>query len=97
MRYKEELSRPFDEATTFLNSIESQLSNLCKVTSSTTSTTTGNEQSGRRALSLSHFKVILPWVSTLSLWWGLAFRACTDFETTCAVFAPGFSVNVLEM
>lgn len=44
MRYKEELSRPFDEATTFLNSIESQLSNLCKV--STTTTTTGNEQSG---------------------------------------------------
>lgn len=53
MRYKEELSRPFDEATTFLNSIESQLSNLCKVTSSTTSTTTGNEQSGRLSLSLS--------------------------------------------
>ncbi|KAJ8623358.1 hypothetical protein MRB53_031887 [Persea americana] len=49
MRYKEELSRPFDEATTFLNSIESQLSNLCKVTSSTTSTTTGNEQSDEAA------------------------------------------------
>ncbi|KAK1317706.1 Homeobox protein knotted-1-like 10 [Acorus calamus] len=29
MRYKEELSRPFDEATTFLNKIERQLSNLC--------------------------------------------------------------------
>ncbi|CAK7340541.1 unnamed protein product [Dovyalis caffra] len=31
-RYKEELSKPFDEATTFLNSIESQLSSLCKGT-----------------------------------------------------------------
>ncbi|XVF31467.1 hypothetical protein REPUB_Repub16aG0148500 [Reevesia pubescens] len=29
-RYKEELSKPFDEATTFLSNIESQLSNLCK-------------------------------------------------------------------
>lgn len=29
-RYKEELSKPFYEATTFLNNIESQLSNLCK-------------------------------------------------------------------
>ncbi|XP_022743023.1 homeobox protein knotted-1-like 1 isoform X1 [Durio zibethinus] len=28
--YKEELSKPFDEATTFLSNIESQLSNLCK-------------------------------------------------------------------
>jgi hypothetical protein len=31
-RYKEELSKPFDEATTFLSSIESQLSSLCKGT-----------------------------------------------------------------
>ncbi|XP_012089429.1 homeobox protein knotted-1-like 1 [Jatropha curcas] len=31
-RYKEELSKPFNEATTFLSSIESQLSNLCKGT-----------------------------------------------------------------
>ncbi|XP_022719535.1 homeobox protein knotted-1-like 1 [Durio zibethinus] len=29
-RYKEELSKPFDEATLFLSNIESQLSNLCK-------------------------------------------------------------------
>ncbi|KAG4122719.1 hypothetical protein ERO13_D11G283600v2 [Gossypium hirsutum] len=29
-RYKEELSKPFDEATTFLTNIESQLSDLCK-------------------------------------------------------------------
>ena len=29
-RYKEELLKPFDEATTFLSNIESQLSNLCK-------------------------------------------------------------------
>ncbi|XP_060167290.1 homeobox protein knotted-1-like 1 [Lycium barbarum] len=30
LKYKEELSKPFDEATTFLNNIESQLSSLCK-------------------------------------------------------------------
>ncbi|KAJ6775543.1 HOMEOBOX PROTEIN KNOTTED-1-LIKE 10 [Salix purpurea] len=30
--YKEELSKPFDEAATFLSSIESQLSSLCKGT-----------------------------------------------------------------
>lgn len=38
-KYKEELSRPFDEATTFLSNIESQLSNLCKgrLTSATAS------------------------------------------------------------
>ncbi|XP_061371923.1 homeobox protein knotted-1-like 1 isoform X2 [Gastrolobium bilobum] len=31
-RYKEELSKPFNEATLFLGSMESQLSNLCKGT-----------------------------------------------------------------
>ncbi|KAK4402125.1 Homeobox protein knotted-1-like 1 [Sesamum angolense] len=31
-KYKEELSKPFDEATSFLSSIESQLSDLCKET-----------------------------------------------------------------
>ncbi|XP_038714866.1 homeobox protein knotted-1-like 1 [Tripterygium wilfordii] len=31
-RHKEELSKPFDEATTFLNDIESQLSSLCNGT-----------------------------------------------------------------
>ncbi|KAG5244697.1 homeobox protein [Salix suchowensis] len=31
-RYKDELSKPFDEAATFLSSIESQLSSLCKGT-----------------------------------------------------------------
>ncbi|KAI9186243.1 hypothetical protein LWI28_015175 [Acer negundo] len=31
-RYKEELSKPFDEATTFLNNIQSQLNNLCNGT-----------------------------------------------------------------
>ncbi|MCD7456677.1 hypothetical protein HAX54_032733 [Datura stramonium] len=30
LKYKSDLSRPFDEATTFLNKIELQLSNLCK-------------------------------------------------------------------
>ncbi|CAL5349862.1 unnamed protein product [Camellia sinensis] len=31
VKYKSDLSRPFDEATTFLNKIEIQLGNLCKV------------------------------------------------------------------
>ncbi|KAL6007066.1 Homeobox protein knotted-1-like [Asimina triloba] len=30
VKYKTDLARPFDEATTFLNNIEMQLSNLCK-------------------------------------------------------------------
>ncbi|KAK4739383.1 hypothetical protein R3W88_003080 [Solanum pinnatisectum] len=30
VKYKEELSKPFDEATSFLNNMESQLSSLCK-------------------------------------------------------------------
>uniref|UniRef100_A0A1D1Z1V5 Homeobox protein knotted-1-like 1 n=1 Tax=Anthurium amnicola TaxID=1678845 RepID=A0A1D1Z1V5_9ARAE len=39
LRYKEELSKPFDEATSFLSTIEMQLSDLCKgATASTTST-----------------------------------------------------------
>ncbi|XP_058076977.1 homeobox protein knotted-1-like 1 [Magnolia sinica] len=35
IRYKDELSKPFDEATTFLSEIELQLSNLCTGTSTT--------------------------------------------------------------
>nr|ADK26524.1 HERMIT-like protein 3 [Petunia x hybrida] len=45
LKYKEELSKPFDEATTFLNNIESQLTNLCKdnlITSTTTSSFNSN-------------------------------------------------------
>ncbi|KAI8555552.1 hypothetical protein RHMOL_Rhmol05G0181000 [Rhododendron molle] len=48
-KYKEELSKPFDEATTFLSNIESQLSNLCKETLTLTS---GNIHSGNNLLSL---------------------------------------------
>ncbi|NP_001290498.1 homeobox protein knotted-1-like 1 [Elaeis guineensis] len=46
-RYKEELSKPFNEAASFLNSIEMQLSNLCKgrTTSSSTTGGTGNSPS----------------------------------------------------
>ncbi|XP_068661953.1 homeobox protein knotted-1-like 1 isoform X2 [Aristolochia californica] len=44
LKYKEELSKPFDEARIFLRNIETQLTNLCKGASP--STTTGNEQSG---------------------------------------------------
>lgn len=29
-KYRSDLARPFDEATTFLNSVEKQLSDLCK-------------------------------------------------------------------
>ncbi|XP_043708475.1 homeobox protein knotted-1-like 1 [Telopea speciosissima] len=41
-RYKEELSKPFDEATSFLSNIETQLSDLCKVASSSTTTTSAS-------------------------------------------------------
>ncbi|XAR49262.1 hypothetical protein NMG60_11032391 [Bertholletia excelsa] len=43
-RYKEELSKPFDEATSFLNDVESQLNSLCNetLTTATTSLTSGN-------------------------------------------------------
>ncbi|KAK6930988.1 KNOX1 [Dillenia turbinata] len=34
VKYKSDLARPFDEATTFLNKIEKQLGNLCSTTSS---------------------------------------------------------------
>ncbi|KAK6159811.1 hypothetical protein DH2020_003192 [Rehmannia glutinosa] len=37
-KYKEELSKPFDEATNFLSSIESQLTDLCKQTLPSTTT-----------------------------------------------------------
>ncbi|XP_028795908.1 homeobox protein knotted-1-like 1 [Neltuma alba] len=44
-RYKDELSRPFNEATLFLSNIESQLHNLCKGTL-TTSTGCRSEDAG---------------------------------------------------
>lgn len=46
VRYKEELSRPFDEAASFLSSIQTQLSNLCSGATSppaTTATHSGNQ------------------------------------------------------
>lgn len=45
VRYKEELSRPLDEAASFLSSIQAQLSNLCSGGSSPAATAThsGNE------------------------------------------------------
>ncbi|KAF8394665.1 hypothetical protein HHK36_020881 [Tetracentron sinense] len=50
LRYKDELSKPFNEATTFLSSIETQLSNLCKgsLTMATT-TSSGNYHSDEAA------------------------------------------------
>ncbi|XP_028077183.1 homeobox protein knotted-1-like 1 isoform X3 [Camellia sinensis] len=55
-RYKEELSKPFDEATTFLSNIESELSSLCNETL-TTSFKPGNcpsdEASGTSGEDLS--------------------------------------------
>ncbi|PKI76137.1 hypothetical protein CRG98_003498, partial [Punica granatum] len=42
-RYKEELSKPFDEATIFLKDIESQLNNLCR--DNPTSTLLGSSNS----------------------------------------------------
>nr|BAA76750.1 KN1-type homeobox protein [Nicotiana tabacum] len=51
LKYKEELSKPFDEATTFLNNIESQLSSLCKENLTTTTTTTTSFNSNNNYLS----------------------------------------------
>ncbi|KAL5850937.1 hypothetical protein ACOSQ4_008950 [Xanthoceras sorbifolium] len=59
-RYKEELSRPFDEATTFLNSIESQLSNLCNGTLITRTTSLdypSDEAAGTSEEELSYGEV----------------------------------------
>ncbi|KAG0496549.1 hypothetical protein HPP92_001240 [Vanilla planifolia] len=39
VKYKAELSKPFDDAVSFLSSIESQLSNLCKASVSASSST----------------------------------------------------------
>ncbi|XP_010259300.1 PREDICTED: homeobox protein knotted-1-like 1 isoform X2 [Nelumbo nucifera] len=50
-RYKQELSKPFDEATSFLSNIETQLSNLCNVTSTATTTTSGNCHSDDTAVT----------------------------------------------
>ena len=44
-RYRQELSKPFDEAATFLTSIETQLRDLCGVNGcTTTATTSGNKK-----------------------------------------------------
>uniref|UniRef100_A0A0D9V036 KNOX1 domain-containing protein n=1 Tax=Leersia perrieri TaxID=77586 RepID=A0A0D9V036_9ORYZ len=45
VRYKEELSRPFDEAASFLSSIQTQLSNLCSGSSSPAATATHSGKS----------------------------------------------------
>ncbi|RLM94248.1 hypothetical protein C2845_PM08G11170 [Panicum miliaceum] len=47
VRYKEELSRPFDEAASFLSSIQAQLSNLCSGGSSPAATTATHSGSNR--------------------------------------------------
>lgn len=51
VKYKEELSKPFDEATTFLNNIESQLTSLCKdsLITSTSFNSNNNYLSGDEA------------------------------------------------
>ncbi|WKA02682.1 hypothetical protein VitviT2T_020841 [Vitis vinifera] len=54
-RYKEELSKPFDEATSFLSDIESQLSNLCKgaLTAGTSGSYYSDEAAGTSEEELS--------------------------------------------
>ncbi|GJN32068.1 hypothetical protein PR202_gb20541 [Eleusine coracana subsp. coracana] len=44
VRYKEELSRPLDEAASFLSSIQAQLSNLCSGGSSPAATATHSDE-----------------------------------------------------
>ncbi|KAL1341407.1 hypothetical protein HN51_027883 [Arachis hypogaea] len=52
-KYKEELSKPFNEATLFLCNIESQLSNLCKGTLTISLDTNNNHRSDEAAGSCS--------------------------------------------
>ncbi|OMP09380.1 hypothetical protein COLO4_05551 [Corchorus olitorius] len=52
-RYKEELSKPFDEATSFLSNIESQLNNLCKGQLSNTLDYRSDEAAGTSEEELS--------------------------------------------
>ncbi|MCD7446506.1 Oxysterol-binding protein OBPa [Datura stramonium] len=49
VKYKEELSKPFDEARTFLNNIESQLTSLCKdnlITSTSFNSNNSTDEAG---------------------------------------------------
>ncbi|PQP97087.1 homeobox protein knotted-1-like 6 [Prunus yedoensis var. nudiflora] len=46
VKYKSDLSRPFDEATTFLNKIELQLSNLCTSSAHASSIRTLSDEGG---------------------------------------------------
>ncbi|KAI4349896.1 hypothetical protein L6164_010439 [Bauhinia variegata] len=52
-RYKEELSKPFNEATTFLNNIQSELSNLCQGTLTKSSDYRSDEAVGTSEEELS--------------------------------------------
>ncbi|XP_065853768.1 homeobox protein knotted-1-like 1 [Euphorbia lathyris] len=45
-RFKEELSKPFDEATTFFTTIQSQLTNLCKGTLPFSNSTNNADETG---------------------------------------------------
>ncbi|XP_039126545.1 homeobox protein knotted-1-like 6 [Dioscorea cayenensis subsp. rotundata] len=61
VKYRSDLARPFDEATTFLNTIEMQLSDLCKPSSRTISDdvagSSEEEQSGGEVeIQESHFR-----------------------------------------
>ncbi|KAJ0989024.1 hypothetical protein J5N97_007380 [Dioscorea zingiberensis] len=62
VKYRSDLARPFDEATTFLNTIEMQLSDLCKPPSRTISDdvagSSEEEQSGGEIeIQETHFRV----------------------------------------
>lgn len=66
VKYKSDLSRPFDEATTFLNKIELQLSNLCTSSAHASSIRTLSGQS--LSLSLSRqLQLDLARVSTMNI------------------------------
>lgn len=51
VKYKSDLARPFDEATTFLNKIETQLVNLCKGVSITSPSDDGGAASSEEEFS----------------------------------------------
>jgi len=59
VKYKSDLTRPFDEATTFLNKIETQLSHLCTGAATAAAATSVPTASGLFFFSLFLFLLVV--------------------------------------
>jgi hypothetical protein len=69
VRYKEELLRPLDDAASFLNSIQAQLSNLCSGSSSPPATATHSgkkKKLNHRTLTFLHVNCVVHRARTLT-------------------------------